>query len=555
MVLQDLVMGDIPWEVELILQIHLFQITWPPPKRNPQSSKVGGGGGKKRKPQVIKTSISIREDVKLHEVKNIWRPARFRKDDNMSDDERRAEELYKKIRRVLNKLTPRKFELLFSQVGDLQIDTEEQLQKVVDMVVEKAVNESNFSVAYALMCKKLALTQVPAANSTEHKKECVQFRKLLMTRCQLEFEKQSYDETIRNDKVKEIKECSDFEKKKELQFELEEYDRRLRMKSVGIIRFIGELFKQQMLTTNIMMRCLDNLLDNKDEENLECLCKLLTTIGKELEREVNLSPIFNSMKDIVDKKFGRISSRVRFMLQDVIDLRKNKWVPRCQDLNLKTIDQIQKEAKNEQLNIQVKNSIPRTARKDDRGSSAGANSDRNRRNVSDVGWQTTASRNRMPFTVQSDKLKNKPPQTDEPLGSRQMFGNWSKGSNIKTDPTNMYVHTALERIDTERRPSSSIMNTVPCSSKGPSLERSNYKHKSYDGNGLRSGSQHRSTEREISLPASQRVAPTIIPAQNTAEKEEEPLSFFDLISREEFDRMITDVLDKIHIFEYRKRKL
>ena len=25
---RDLVMGDIPWEVELILQIHLFQITW-----------------------------------------------------------------------------------------------------------------------------------------------------------------------------------------------------------------------------------------------------------------------------------------------------------------------------------------------------------------------------------------------------------------------------------------------------------------------------------------------------------------------------------------------
>mgnify|MGYP005984491493 FL=1 len=78
----------------------------------------------------------------------------------MSDDERRAEELYKKIRRVLNKLTPRKFELLFSQVGDLQIDTEEKLQKVVEMVAEKAMNESKFSVAYALMCKKLALTQV-----------------------------------------------------------------------------------------------------------------------------------------------------------------------------------------------------------------------------------------------------------------------------------------------------------------------------------------------------------------------------------------------------------
>ncbi|XP_063903269.1 eukaryotic translation initiation factor 4 gamma 1-like isoform X2 [Zophobas morio] len=527
----------------------------PPPKRNSQSGKVGGGGGKGSKSQVIKVSISVREDVKLHEVENAWRPARFLKGDNMSDDERRTEELYKKVRGVLNRLTPQKFETLVSQVRELQIDTEERLQGVIDLVFEKAVDEPNFSVAYALMCRELALMQVPAANSTEDKKEFVQFRKLLVTRCQLEFEKQSYDETIRNDKVKEIGECSDFEKKKELQFELEEYDRRLRMKSVGNIRFIGELFKQQMLTTNIMMRCLDNLLDNKDEESLECLCKLLTTIGKELERGgtnkkgVDLSPIFNSMKDIVDKKFGRISSRVRFMLQDVIDLRKNKWVPRRQDLNPKTIDQIQKEAENEHLNIQAMNSIPMTPRKDDRGSSAGANSDRKRRNVSDDGWQTTASRNRMPFTVQSDKLKNKPPQTDEPLGSRQMFGNWSKGSNIKTDPTsatntaNMYA--ALEHIDTEKRPSSSRTNKDPYSSKGPSLERGNYKQQSYDGRGSRSGSQHRSTERESSLPATQKVAPTIIPVQKAEEEEEEtPVPSEYKMSEEQLERHVKNNLDE-----------
>lgn len=97
------------------------------------------------------------------------------------------------------------------------------------------------------------------------------FRKLLITRCQLEFEKNSIDENARNLKLKEIDECtdpvSDFsssnfaalwswyffnnwfilqEKKKELQFVLEEDDRRLRIKSVGNIRFIGriELFLQ-----------------------------------------------------------------------------------------------------------------------------------------------------------------------------------------------------------------------------------------------------------------------------------------------------------------------
>ena len=48
-------------------------------------------------------------------------------------------------------------------------------------------------------------------------------------------------------------------------------------------RFIGELFKLKMLTENIMHDCVFKLLRTKDPENLECLCRLLTTIGKELD--------------------------------------------------------------------------------------------------------------------------------------------------------------------------------------------------------------------------------------------------------------------------------
>lgn len=116
---------------------------------------------------------------------------------------------------------------------------------------------------------------------------------------------------------------------------------------------LGELFKQGMLTVNIMMKCLNDLIDKNDEERLECLCKLLTTVGKELERKEQLHKIFMKMNEIVDKKHGKVSSRIRFMLQDVIDLRRNDWVPRRQDLNPKTMDQIIKEAETEQLNIQV----------------------------------------------------------------------------------------------------------------------------------------------------------------------------------------------------------
>ena len=42
-----------------------------------------------------------------------------------------------------------------------------------------------------------------------------------------------------------------------------------------------------MLTARIMHECVKRLLKEIDEESLECLCRLLTTVGKELELETN----------------------------------------------------------------------------------------------------------------------------------------------------------------------------------------------------------------------------------------------------------------------------
>ena len=83
---------------------------------------------------------------------------------------------------------------------------------------------------------------------------------------------------------------------------LEDEERRSRMKSVGNIRFIGELFKQGMLTKKIMHSCIKHLLDLRDEESLECLCKLLTTIGKNFETD-DVSFIVCKIRTILFKPF------------------------------------------------------------------------------------------------------------------------------------------------------------------------------------------------------------------------------------------------------------
>ncbi|GIX74715.1 eukaryotic translation initiation factor 4 gamma 3 [Caerostris darwini] len=137
------------------------------------------------------------------------------------------------------------------------------------------------------------------------------------------------------------------DKKKGAKVEIdEEEEKKIRYRQLGNIRFIGELFKLSMLIEPITHECIKKLLIQGDDESLQCLCKLLKTIGKEIDHgktvqsreESKMDVYFNEMKSIVDKRLT--SSRVRFMLQDVIDLKKNNWIPRRDENNPKTIDQI-----------------------------------------------------------------------------------------------------------------------------------------------------------------------------------------------------------------------
>ena len=152
-------------------------------------------------------------------------------------------------------------------------------------LVFQAVDEPEFSVAYARMCEVLRGKEVKDGGMNE---KSANFRKLLIARCQKEFER-DYMEGF--DKAKyeaELAAAESEDKRKALQAEFEEKERRARRRSLGNIRFIGELYNLQMLTDRIMHEIINKLIQQIDEESLECLCWLLTTIGKALENATNI---------------------------------------------------------------------------------------------------------------------------------------------------------------------------------------------------------------------------------------------------------------------------
>uniref|UniRef100_A0A803V1N0 Eukaryotic translation initiation factor 4 gamma 1 n=1 Tax=Ficedula albicollis TaxID=59894 RepID=A0A803V1N0_FICAL len=380
----------------------------------------------RKEPRKIIATVSLNEDVKLNKAEKAWKPSSKRASEEEDPENIKTQELLRRVRSILNKLTPQMFQQLMKQVMELSIDTEERLKGVIDLVFEKAISEPNFSVAYANMCRCLMGLKVP---TTDKPTVTVNFRKLLLNRCQKEFEKDKDDDEIFEKRQKEMDDASAPEEKARMKDELEEARDKARRRSLGNIKFIGELFKLKMLTEAIMHDCVVKLLKNHDEESLECLCRLLTTIGKDLDFEKakpRMDQYFNQMEKIIKEK--KTSSRIRFMLQDVIDLRRNSWVPRRGDQGPKTIDQIHKEAEMEEHreHIKVQQLMSKDKRRGPPGPSSGGDL------VADDGWNTVPiSKGNRPIDTSRLTKITKPGSIDS---NNQLFApggrlSWGKGSS------------------------------------------------------------------------------------------------------------------------------
>ncbi|NXE76179.1 IF4G1 factor, partial [Cochlearius cochlearius] len=424
----------------------LYQPSGLGPRRSQQSQR--------KEPRKIIATVSLNEDVKLNKAEKAWKPSSKRASEEEDPENIKTQvgagtggqwegrgvcarlfltllslqELLRRVRSILNKLTPQMFQQLMKQVMELSIDTEERLKGVIDLVFEKAISEPNFSVAYANMCRCLMGLKVP---TTDKPTVTVNFRKLLLNRCQKEFEKDKDDDEIFEKRQKEMDDASAPEEKARMKDELEEARDKARRRSLGNIKFIGELFKLKMLTEAIMHDCVVKLLKNHDEESLECLCRLLTTIGKDLDFEKakpRMDQYFNQMEKIIKEK--KTSSRIRFMLQDVIDLRRNSWVPRRGDQGPKTIDQIHKEAEMEEHREHIK--VQQLMSKDKRRGPPGPSSSGRGSLVADDGWNTVPiSKGNRPIDTSRLTKITKPGSIDS---NNQLFApggrlSWGKGSS------------------------------------------------------------------------------------------------------------------------------
>merc|ERR1719188_2697281 len=101
---------------------------------------------------------------------------------------------------ILNKLTPQKLDTVVEKFEGLLIDSYEKLSLCMELVFEKAVYEPNLSATYAQMCLALGKKKV----ADENGQGVTSFRKLLIMRCQQEFEKDYMEGLDREKYVNDI---------------------------------------------------------------------------------------------------------------------------------------------------------------------------------------------------------------------------------------------------------------------------------------------------------------------------------------------------------------
>lgn len=337
----------------------------------PGSPRVGGssrGGRNESKRKNHKQSAAEDKSMPLTAGMNLgsletsstgWKPRSVGQTGSLGptpggDGHLEPDVVQRKVKAALNKMTPEKFDRIADQILTIAAQSKDEsdgrtLRQVIQLTFEKATDEAHWASMYAMFCRKMLESMSPDIKDENVRDKLGNvvtggnlFRKYLLNRCQEEFER-GWKVNLPARKEGETEEAA---------LMSDEYYEAMAAKrrGLGLVKFIGELFKLQMLTERIMHECVKKLVDYEgvpDEAEIESLTGLLRTIGRQLDDPASkaagrMDIYFERIKATME--LPELNSRLKFMLLDVIDLRKNHWVSKDDNKGPKTIGEIRAEA-------------------------------------------------------------------------------------------------------------------------------------------------------------------------------------------------------------------
>ena len=229
----------------------------------------------------------------------------------------------RKVKSNLNKMTPNNFDKISGQILEISAQSKDEsdgrtLRQVIQLTFEKATDESHWAEMYAQFCKRMLESMSPEIkdeNILDKKGEVVHggalFRKYLLNRCQEEFEA-GWKINLGDKPEGETEEAA-------MLSDAYYKEATAKRRGLGLVRFIGELYKLGMLTERIMHECVKKLVDYEgipDESEVESLTNLLRTIGRPLDSTEKgnkfMDAYFMKINEMITVE--GLPSRLRFML-------------------------------------------------------------------------------------------------------------------------------------------------------------------------------------------------------------------------------------------------
>jgi len=230
----------------------------------------------------------------------------------------------RKVKAALNKMTPNNFDKIAGQILDIVAQSKKEtdgrtLRQVIQLTFEKATDEAHWAQMYAEFCSRMLQNMspeirdetLPVDKNGKVNAGGTLFRKYLLNRCQQDFEA-GWKDKLPEKPEGEISEAAMLS---------DEYyiAAAAKRRGLGLVRFIGELFKLGMLTSRIMHMCVKRLVDWEglpDEAEVESLTSLLRTIGENLDGEEKMRPTMDAYFDRISNMVNHkeLPSRLKFML-------------------------------------------------------------------------------------------------------------------------------------------------------------------------------------------------------------------------------------------------
>ncbi|PIC44265.1 hypothetical protein B9Z55_004694 [Caenorhabditis nigoni] len=296
-------------------------------------------------------------NVTLASSKDAWKPDRQKTAEDISAEEAAVKEICKKVRSLMNKITPTSQGPLTAEFISYNVSSiESQLTQVVGIVLDKAIGEPKYCALYAEMCKAQVTHELTKSNGKSA------FRNTILTRTQSFFQDKR---DIDAEKLAVIEKEEDPVKREAM---LIEEKRKITKRKLGLMAFIGYLYRNNLLSTKMIQSCslelfgsiLPKKVDDKDqplkkedfdEESIHCGLQLIETVGVNLDKSKETGPAFLDQwfKKLEDAK-PLCSNKIRCMFMNLKDLRKDKWVPRKSvESGPKKIDEIHKDIRQEKI--------------------------------------------------------------------------------------------------------------------------------------------------------------------------------------------------------------